>query len=161
MTCILFWVNDGLRSRYLWLHKPTLYRLSYIHHINPTSPGYRTGCHMGVGVPVYSGLRGTGGYRAHSSGFSVQRNHLICHRSKTKKSESFGFGLFKVYCFRSIYTFSKSHNTLPVPNLWILNHLFDLLKCLCVRFVVISLYIKNNLLLFLFYTNRDKSFKST
>lgn len=29
----LFGVTDGLRSRYLRLHKPALYRLSYSHHV--------------------------------------------------------------------------------------------------------------------------------
>ena len=35
----------------------------------------------GSGGLLLSGLRGDGGYRTHSSGFSVQRNHLICHIS--------------------------------------------------------------------------------
>ena len=126
-------------------------------------------------IELHSPFGGDGGYRAHSSGFSVQRNHLICHVSKLgvvrdlnpypgfhrarcsscdspltittpykiKKSELFWSSDFKYLYFSRIYFISpfKSRNTFSVPN-WVLNHLFDLLKCLCVRFVVIVLYIK-------------------
>ena len=32
-------------------------------------------------IELHSPFGGDGGYRTHSSGFSVQRNHLICHVS--------------------------------------------------------------------------------
>jgi hypothetical protein len=38
------------------------------------------------------------------------------------------------FCYISTLTES---NTLLAPNPWFLNHLFDLLKCLCLRIVLI------------------------
>ena len=83
LVCIvcIFWVNDGLRSRYLWLHKPALYRLSYIHHITPLHQINGLAAIWEWGSPVISGLRGEDGLRSRSSGFSDQRNDHICHFS--------------------------------------------------------------------------------
>ncbi len=79
---VYFWVNDGLRSRYLRCHKPALYRLSYNHHFVLFTRLTDWLPFRKWGHPVISGLRGASRLRSGSSGFSDQRFYQVSLGSK-------------------------------------------------------------------------------
>jgi len=69
----------------------------------------------------------------------------VCYeRFKHKKPKSFELGsaLVIILFYKVVRSSKNKHNTFPVPSSdLLLNHLLDLLKCLCVLIVLISSYI--------------------
>ena len=74
------------------------------------------------------------------------------HYFLNKKIRTFlKFGLVNIVISKIDFYILFESNTLSVPN-WLLNHLFDLLKCLCVLIVLIISYILKRIFSFCYFS---------